>query len=581
MPTACCVQRGDATLTAKLLTDMTKTVSHPVTVVAPTLSTVTIRPQQLTLLRGDSAQLTLHGQFDNGAELALDNVTWHTSAPEIAAITEQGDLQGLAVGSATITGAVTQDGRQWQASLAVQVSAAKVVLRGSGKSLLFALPLQPQTIPILEMRRDQDLRQTHNDPINQVLPEQQYTDHFQAVDVRFFKDEHGDLRYHNRSIGPVSGIAVRETGTGQLYELAIMSWIPRTMSWKELSGLDARQYRFHLTPPEGVSLAGLDLVDQHGMFRPIFDYHFDEEYCYGGICTKAANHGFLYAELEHLFRIYNSTIMLTEMETVFGDPNNCRADHPNFSECAAYNDPELPYAHYNFLRMGIEGHAMNVMNAYAPTPTATQGFASGSAPDIHQPRASTGGYIALKTPHTGSGFFETAFHELAHAYGYSHESGMTYGFANHLDSVCSTNDSCGLRQIHGDNSMAVTMPAIMMEHETVADNRIRIRFLRPQRHTPPQQLKLRLLSGQRHDVRLEMVEGSDTVDLVLENQLSSPLYVRAERDGITYVATIKLTKEDMDLRQRTVQDEETAPEPVINKYHSPRYLPPTAHTFHD
>lgn len=82
--------------------------------------------------------------------------------------------------------------------------------------------------------------------------------------------------------------------------------------------------------------------------------------------------------------------MLTEMETVFGDPNNCRADHPNFSECAAYNDPELPYAHYNFLRMGIEGHAMNVMNAYAPTPTATQGFASGSAPDIHQPRASTG-----------------------------------------------------------------------------------------------------------------------------------------------------------------------------------------------
>lgn len=128
----------------------------------------------------------------------------------------------------------------------------------------------------------------------------------------------------------------------------------------------------------------------------------------------------------------------------------------------------------------------------------------------------------MKTPHTGSGFFETAFHELAHAYGYSHESGMTYGFANHLDSVCSTNDSCGLRQIHGDNSMAVTMPAIMMEHETVADNRIRIRFLRPQRHTPPQQLKLRLLSGQRHDVRLEMVEGSDTVDLVLENQLSSP-----------------------------------------------------------
>ncbi|MDQ1886273.1 Ig-like domain-containing protein, partial [Aeromonas salmonicida] len=571
------LQSGNAALTATLLNDMAKTVSRPVTVLEPTLSAVTIRPEQLALLRGESAQLALYGQFDNGAELALDNVHWHSSAPEIVPITENGELHGLAVGSATITGTVTRHERQWQAQLPVQVSPAKVVLRGSGKSLLFDLPLQPQPLPILEMRLDQDLHQTILDPINVVPPEQRYTDPFQAVDVRFVKDEHGDLRYYDRSLGPVGTIAVRETGSGQLYQLRIIKWYPKTLNWREWFGSHGRKYRPRLNPPEGVALAGLELVDQHGMFRPTFTYRFDgPEYCQDGLCTHQAAPPFLELALEHIFRIYNSTVMLAEMEKVFGDPNNCRADHPDFSECAAWDDPELPYAHYNFLRMGMEGHEINLQSARETEPTQVQGFAVGGAPDINLPRATTAGYIALKPGHTG----DTPFHELAHAYGYRHQSGMTYGFANHLDKVCSIygGAGCGTHVIHGFNDYAtVTMPAILMEHQTVANNRVRIRFLRPQTLAQPQQLKLRLLSGQRHDVRLEMVEGSDTVDLVVENQLSSPLYVRAERDGITYVATIKLTKEDMDPRQRAKPDEESASDAVIHRPPSPRYLTPMAH----
>ena len=101
---------GSATITA---TQGGVSGATTVTVTAATLTSITITPPNPSIAKGTSQQLTATGNFSDGTTQNLTpSVTWVSSAPSLAAVSNavgsQGLLTGSGVGSATIS--ATQGG---------------------------------------------------------------------------------------------------------------------------------------------------------------------------------------------------------------------------------------------------------------------------------------------------------------------------------------------------------------------------------------------------------------------------------------------------------------------------------------
>ncbi|HFT1740468.1 TPA: hypothetical protein RG830_004160 [Vibrio vulnificus] len=428
-----------------------------------------------------------------------------------------------------------------------------------GKSLQFDLPISPYELPILRLAHDENIIK---EPAEQdiVPPEERYLDEFEMVDMKFFRDENGDLRYRNRSLQPFDKIVVRDAESGKLYQATFNFYNERTNQWREYMTLD-RSMQPRVRSLDDVSISDLELVDQFGLFRPKMTYNGSWYECskdeHLGLCTLDAEHPYLYKELTNLFQHFNATLMFEEAEKIFADPAFCNS----YVECANYSDPELPYAHYLLLQIGQPGQHLLIKELWNEKYPIANGMAGGWSSPITDPITTSGGTVAV-TPSAGT---HVLFHEVGHAYGFSHDSGMTYGFPHHMNKFTGSGDN-GLPNGHlpgGDDSNSIyqslsLVPTIIMEKETVADNHLRLRFSH-QHGRVPDGVKLRVLSGQSQDVKVVTFQGSDTVDLYVQNPISSPIYLRAEPIGdkwITtkpetsaaiFVSTIKLLPEDFQL----------------------------------
>ena len=109
---------------------------------------------------------------------------------------------------------------------------------------------------------------------------------------------------------------------------------------------------------------------------------------------------------------------------------------PHFRECVAYGDKPLSYASRNMLALGAEGHKLNIRVLAGDYFAA--GAGGGDRPWLLYKRATnTSGRVAVFHDYItrGSGHYRpyhqrtynTFFHETNHAYGFSHDSAMTYG----------------------------------------------------------------------------------------------------------------------------------------------------------
>ena len=138
--------------------------------------------------------------------------------------------------------------------------------------------------------------------------------------------------------------------------------------------------------------------------------------------------------LAYIHNSFNKVSFITAIEDFF--KNNCSSYGPCISYTAE-NPTGFSYAYRNYLSMGLEGHnlSMRVMrNVYA-----AEGMGGGSGADINNATSLGGGWASIweiyinRNDHRYRVLpMNTLFHEIAHAYSFSHESGMTYGFANYM-----------------------------------------------------------------------------------------------------------------------------------------------------
>ena len=130
------VSVGSATITAS---SEGQSGSADVSVTPPgPVASVTVAPGGLTLLVGQSQQLTAITRSQAGTVLTGRTVTWSTTDPTIVTVSTSGAAEGVSVGSATIT--ATSEGQSGDAPVSVVVSAtfASIVTGGAHSCALTA-----------------------------------------------------------------------------------------------------------------------------------------------------------------------------------------------------------------------------------------------------------------------------------------------------------------------------------------------------------------------------------------------------------------------------------------------------------
>ena len=141
----------------------------------------------------------------------------------------------------------------------------------------------------------------------------------------------------------------------------------------------------------------------------------------------------------NLHNLYNSRDFVLKLRQFI------QANCLSYKNCAAYNDAaKLPYAELMRLNHGYEGHnfTLKLHTKNSSGAHTGEGWGSGSTPSLNNYLSSVGGWGSVKDiyvneessqyrPFSG-GLYKTLHHEGAHAYGLSHDSGMTYGFSEQV-----------------------------------------------------------------------------------------------------------------------------------------------------
>jgi uncharacterized protein YjdB len=113
------------------------TGSTLVTVGSPAVVSITIAPNQASLPLGESQQLTATGNFSDGSTQDLtQSATWSSSASPVAAVTSQGNVTGVGLGSAQVS--ATFQGITGSASVSVGAPVLLAIMVSAGQ---LSLPL--------------------------------------------------------------------------------------------------------------------------------------------------------------------------------------------------------------------------------------------------------------------------------------------------------------------------------------------------------------------------------------------------------------------------------------------------------
>ncbi|MFA0080191.1 hypothetical protein ACFFUO_03830 [Vibrio artabrorum] len=343
----------------------------------------------------------------------------------------------------------------------------------------------------------------------------------------------------------------------------------KTASIIELDN-DLPAYSKGLLSSSTATLNKLKLIDQLHFFKPkVQMVGFKEngqlidcnivipgKSCYG---PPNEHERFLYEViLTNMHNAFNRYSFINTFKTYFADPGECGK-----YDCKNYKDTKLSYAERNFLVYGIKDHAlgMRVMrNKYSGA-----GMGGGGMPNLNESFSTAGGWGSVwqgsldpNSP-TYRGLtnanYNTVWHEGAHAYGFSHSSGMTYGFqaAWSFDSIFG--DSWGgsgnsfmdtkVTTQERENRSEIKLPSVIIKHDNISKYKVNLSFSYPYSESKPTTIMLNYLTSKEVNLKTNYKPGSDTVTLTFDKPLEAPVYIRAMAKGKDYMSTIVLDNKDI------------------------------------
>ena len=176
----------------------------------------------------------------------------------------------------------------------------------------------------------------------------------------------------------------------------------------------------------------------------------------------------------------------------------------------------------------------------------SEGVGGGSSVKLNQYLTNTGGWAStwhsiLNTDNAYSKrFYRTWFHEIAHAHGFSHASGMTYGFADYFatDIVPSMTTEEERKTITPYNQPEVLLDYHMEATAEDQPKKISIDFLGSQ--SSQSEVDFQVITACEWEKEVNNIEGEIT--LTYSTIPDCPVFLRASETGSNEFATIKIPR---------------------------------------
>ncbi|GEM75843.1 hypothetical protein [Vibrio sagamiensis] len=216
------------------------------------------------------------------------------------------------------------------------------------------------------------------------------------------------------------------------------------------------------------------------------------------------------------------------------------------SRCSNYNDIQLPYGIRNLLAFGGQDHnlALKVMrNRYR-----SEGVGAGRSVKLNQYLTNTRGWAAswhsILNPDNAYSerFYRTWFHEIAHAHGFSHTSGMTYGFADYFAKyiipLMTTEEE--RKTITPYNPPEVLLDYRMEATTGAQQNKVFIHFLGAD--STQTEVDFQVITACEWEKEINNIGGEIT--LKYDTVPNCPVFIRASEVTSNEFATIKIPRHD-------------------------------------
>ena len=248
--------------------------------------------------------------------------------------------------------------------------------------------------------------------------------------------------------------------------------------------------------------------------------------------------------LGYIHDSFNKVSFVTAIEDFF--KNNCSTYGPCVSYTAA-NPSGFSYGYRNYLSMGLEGHnlSMRVMrNIYA-----AEGMGGGSGADISNTTSHGGGWASIWESYVNVNEsvyrilpMRTLFHEIAHAYSFSHESGMTYGFADYMHETY-------IPQQNIDNSVTPPLhsPDILVDASIKNNHKIDFTFYAKNKQSTISDVNLRVVSNKNLSFTTQTldIDNKNKLSITFNKLPENPVYIQAWDTDSTYITTLKFEPYDL------------------------------------
>lgn len=261
--------------------------------------------------------------------------------------------------------------------------------------------------------------------------------------------------------------------------------------------------------------------------------------------------------LTNMHNAFNRKSFLDNLNKYFATPEECQK-----YDCKSWTDKKLSYSEMAFLKYGSKGHrlSMRVMTAHY----AAHGMGGGTSPDITKALSNGGGWASAwwevvdpkfdsNRPYTNEAY-NVIWHEVAHAYGFSHESGMTYGAQASWAWSAITGDKYGKDESYMEthvtehdrkNVTEMKLPSVLIEKKTLAKNEVMLTFSRPVGEGEDDTIDVDFLSASEVSFQSSYSKGTNSVVLKFSKLPEAPLYVRAKGKKDDYMGTILIQKDDL------------------------------------
>ncbi len=309
-----------------------------------------------------------------------------------------------------------------------------------------------------------------------------------------------------------------------------------------------------------------DLRFEHqlGMFNPIIIFKradapdcsaVPDSVCYGD--TDERGRSIFETILTNMHHGFNRKIFDTTMQAYFSKDGECE----RWSECQGYEDTGINYGKRNLYLMGMSDHRLSMRekkNVYLAS-----GMAWGQKPDLKNIRSTKSGWASIWHNNIGptkttkqlfsNGNYNIVFHEIAHAYGFSHSSGMTYGFTAGWAYSTKYGDTWAGYSImdkyfsldERERVSEVKIPSVVVDKKSQRELEVRFELFYPSYSLGFTDLAYEVVSDSRTSFRVISNTQSNVFTLLFAEKPDAPVYVRFVDNNGDYMSTSKITARDL------------------------------------